>query len=194
MSAGRTSCSQPPEHATYYTQNGLCNAASTGAHHLPSSSRRRHVLRMNRREFIAGNTVAGEDSYSPRSVFRAQAPAAIPRRIDVHHHLISPAWKCTDEQMDGLGKYLQGYETAIAYDPAKDIEQMDMGGVEKSYFSSHAGMCLVISTKPGGLCVSRTNMERSWSSSTKAGLGISPPCPCRMSTRLCAKSSMPSIL
>ncbi len=89
----------------------------------------------SRREFIAGATVAGAGLILRRGLFQQQAPAAARRRIDVHHHLISPAWKAQMKKWHDLGKYLQGYETAITYDAAKDIEQMDMGGVERSYLS-----------------------------------------------------------
>ena len=92
------------------------------------------LAKPNRREFIARAGVAGSALLLPRAIPLAQAPAANPRRVDVHHHLISPAWKAQMKKWNGL-KYVQGYETAQSYDVAKDVEQMDMGGVERSYLS-----------------------------------------------------------
>src|SRR5215470_8352907 len=91
--------------------------------------------RSNRREFIAGAAVAAAGLVLPRTTSLVQAQATKPRRVDVHHHLISPAWKAQLKKWQGLGRNIQGYETHQSYDPAKDIESMDMGEVEISYLS-----------------------------------------------------------
>ena len=91
--------------------------------------------RSNRRDFIAGAAVAAAGLILPRTTSLVQAQAPKPRRVDVHHHLISPAWKAQLKKWQGLGRNIQGYETHQSYDPAKDIESMDMGGVEVSYLS-----------------------------------------------------------
>ena len=83
---------------------------------------------ISRRQFVGGMTTLGAAALLP------QAPAANPRRIDVHHHLISPAWKKQLTKWNTV-RPITGYEVHQSYDPAKDIETMDKGGVETSYFS-----------------------------------------------------------
>src|SRR5262245_47440262 len=90
--------------------------------------------RQNRRQFLQAAASAGAGGLLlPHIESLAQAPAN-PRRIDVHHHLISPAWKKQLTKWNAV-KPIQGYETHQSYDPIKDIEAMDKGGVETSFFS-----------------------------------------------------------
>ena len=53
-----------------------------------------------------------------------------PRRLDVHHHFASNKYKARLAE----GKR-QGWETFQPYDPAKDIEMMDQGGIATSFLS-----------------------------------------------------------
>ena len=90
--------------------------------------------RQNRRQFLAGAAAAGAAGLLlPRAEPFAQAQAN-PRRIDVHHHLISPAWKKQLTKWNAV-RPIQGYETHQSYDPARDIAAMDKDGVEVSFFS-----------------------------------------------------------
>ena len=90
--------------------------------------------RQNRRQFLAAAAAAGVGGLLlPRVESLAQAPAN-PRRIDVHHHLISPAWKKQLTKWNAI-KPIQGYETHQSYDPDKDIAAMDKDGVQKSFLS-----------------------------------------------------------
>src|SRR3954471_21609429 len=90
--------------------------------------------RQNRRQFIAAAAAAGAGGLLlPRLESLAQAQAN-PRRIDVHHHLISPAWKKQLTKWNAV-KPIQGYETHQSYDPDKDIAAMDKDGVQKSFLS-----------------------------------------------------------
>jgi predicted TIM-barrel fold metal-dependent hydrolase len=91
--------------------------------------------RHTRRQFLAGAAAAGAAGLLlPRAESFAQAQAN-PRRIDVHHHLISPSWKKQLAKWNAAGRTIQGYETHQSYDPAKDIAAMDKDGVETSFFS-----------------------------------------------------------
>lgn len=53
-----------------------------------------------------------------------------PRRLDVHHHFASPRYKTMLREARR-----QGWETFQPYDPNKDIEAMDQGGVATALLS-----------------------------------------------------------
>ena len=59
----------------------------------------------------------------------AAAPAANPRRIDIHHHFSPPKWK----------DYVKGKELLqpanVNWTPEKSIEDMDKGGVAAAMIS-----------------------------------------------------------
>lgn len=56
--------------------------------------------------------------------------ASGPRRLDVHHHFASPRYKAMLREAKR-----QGWETFQPYDPNKDIEAMDRGGVATALLS-----------------------------------------------------------
>ena len=57
-----------------------------------------------------------------------------PRRLDIHHHFASPRYK----QMLPEAKR-QGWDTFQPYDPGRDIEAMDTGGIATAFpFREHA--------------------------------------------------------
>ena len=57
-------------------------------------------------------------------------PGGATRRLDVHHHFANPALlKLMND------KKSQGYQIWQPYSPAKDIDEMDKGGVQTSFFS-----------------------------------------------------------
>jgi predicted TIM-barrel fold metal-dependent hydrolase len=88
----------------------------------------------NRRDFIRLVAGAGAVGLLAPMAGRIGLAQASPRRIDVHHHLISPAWKKQLMKWHPT-RFIQGYETHLSFDPATDIASMDEGGVEKSFFS-----------------------------------------------------------
>lgn len=89
---------------------------------------------ISRRQFVGGLTALGATALLRGTASLAQAPAANSRRIDVHHHVISPAWKKQLMKWNAVHP-IQGYQTHQSYDPEKDIETMDKGGVEISFLS-----------------------------------------------------------
>jgi predicted TIM-barrel fold metal-dependent hydrolase len=56
------------------------------------------------------------------------------RRIDIHHHVISPAWKKQLAKWNAV-RPIQGHETHQSYDAGKDIAAMDREGTEISFLS-----------------------------------------------------------
>lgn len=57
-------------------------------------------------------------------------PLPSPRRLDLHHHFISPALKKRQAEVKR-----QGWDTFQDYSPAKDLEAMDLGGVQTAVLS-----------------------------------------------------------
>ena len=53
-----------------------------------------------------------------------------PRRLDIHHHFASPRYK----QMLAKAQR-QGWDTFQPYDPSRDIEAMDKGGIATAFLS-----------------------------------------------------------
>src|SRR5579864_2067142 len=87
-------------------------------------------MNSSRRDFLAGLAAVAAGAALPGGKVAAQAPAANPRRLDLHHHFGTPAWiKMTND------KKSQGYQTWQPYTPAKAIEDMDRGGVAVSLLS-----------------------------------------------------------
>ena len=84
----------------------------------------------SRREFLAGAAAIGASIVFPsgRSLGQSTTPRA--GRIDVHHHFGSPAWVAMTK-----AKMSQGYQTWQPYTPARDIEDMDRGGVSTAMIS-----------------------------------------------------------
>jgi predicted TIM-barrel fold metal-dependent hydrolase len=78
---------------------------------------------MSRRGLIcaAGSLLAIRDSWSQ---------TAEPRRLDLHHHFATPKFKALLAQGQR-----QGWETFQPYDPVKDVEAMDQGGVATAFLS-----------------------------------------------------------
>ena len=84
----------------------------------------------SRRAVLAGLAGVGADLFWRGGKLSAQAQAANPRRLDLHHHFGTPAWvRMTNE------KKSQGYQVWQPYTPAKAIEDMDRGGVAVSLLS-----------------------------------------------------------
>lgn len=82
-------------------------------------------MRISRRELLAG--------FGAAAVSRSQTPAsqtAPPRRLDVHHHFAAPKYKARLAEAKR-----QGWDTFQAYDPAKDLEAMDRGGIATALLS-----------------------------------------------------------
>src|SRR5687768_4249695 len=88
----------------------------------------------SRRDFVRLLGAAGAAGLAMPFAGRLGLAQASPRRIDVHHHLISPAWKKQLMKWHPT-RFIQGYETHIGFDPVKDIASMDEGAVQKSFFS-----------------------------------------------------------
>src|SRR5579871_4952343 len=53
-----------------------------------------------------------------------------PRRLDVHHHFASPRYKMMLREAKR-----QGWDTFQPYDPNRDIEAMDKGGIATAFLS-----------------------------------------------------------
>ena len=81
-----------------------------------------------RREFLTGMAALGASVLIPRGEAAAQAPAAQPHRIDVHHHLFPPTYIA-----EALARKVEG--PRADWTPAKSIEEMDRAGVAVSITS-----------------------------------------------------------
>ena len=87
-------------------------------------------MNSSRRDFLAGLAAVAAGAALPGGKVAAQAPAANPHRLDIHHHFGTPAWiKLVND------KKTQGYQNWQPYTPAKAIEDMDRGGVAVSLLS-----------------------------------------------------------
>lgn len=88
---------------------------------------------VDRRAFVAGGLAAFgvglAATSAPRPVFAQGAPAANPRRIDIHHHFSPPQWIA----------YVKGRQLLqpanVAWTPEKSIDDMDKGGVAAAMIS-----------------------------------------------------------
>lgn len=89
--------------------------------------------RCGRRQFLKGLVGAGAGLLSPSPIDRAFAggAAAKPSRLDLHHHYASPKWieRLAGSRREGAGAFRNGY------DPKRDIEMMDKGGVVTAFLS-----------------------------------------------------------
>jgi 6-methylsalicylate decarboxylase len=89
--------------------------------------------RQTRRDFLATAAAGAGGLLLRRSGSFAQAENNT-RRIDIHHHFISPAWKKQLAKWNAV-RPIQGYETHQSYDPVKDIAAMDQDGTGISFLS-----------------------------------------------------------
>ena len=84
-----------------------------------------------RRGFLAGAAAVGAAGLLSRQrLFSQEAPLPSPRRLDLHHHHASPGLK---KRMAEVKR--QGWDTFTGYDPIKDLEAMDAGGVQTAFLS-----------------------------------------------------------
>ena len=90
-------------------------------------------MRQTRRDFLASAAAGAAGLLIRRSGFFAQAENNT-RRIDIHHHFISPAWKKQLAKWNAV-RPIQGHETHQSYDPVKDIAAMDQDGTGISFLS-----------------------------------------------------------
>ena len=91
------------------------------------------LVRPTRRDFLNTAAAGAAGLLLRRSGSFAQAENKT-RRVDVHHHVISPAWKKQLAKWNAV-RPIQGHETHQSYDPAKDIAAMDRDGTEISFVS-----------------------------------------------------------
>lgn len=87
------------------------------------------MAHISRRNFFTG-AAAGTAGMLLADRLWPQAPGGGPRRLDLHHHYASPRYKTKLAESKR-----QGWETFVAYEPAKDIEAMDKAGVATSFLS-----------------------------------------------------------
>src|SRR5690349_11480616 len=85
---------------------------------------------MRRRDLLSALVTAGAAAVCMPRLIGAQQPSTA-RRIDVHHHFASPAWK---KRMAESKR--QGWDTFQDYDPVKSIEAMDRAGVQTAIIST----------------------------------------------------------
>lgn len=86
---------------------------------------------LRRREFLSVLGALGATALASDLLHAGgQAPAAAPRRIDVHHHFAAPAWAKRHKE---VGR--QGWETFQDYTPAKSLEAMDKAGIQTAFLS-----------------------------------------------------------
>jgi predicted TIM-barrel fold metal-dependent hydrolase len=91
------------------------------------------VARPTRRHFLTTAAAGAAGLLLQRSGILAQTENKT-RRIDVHHHVVSPAWKKQLAKWNAV-RPIQGHETHQSYDAAKDIAAMDRDGTEISFLS-----------------------------------------------------------
>ena len=89
--------------------------------------------RRTRRDFLTTAAAGAAGLLLRRSGTLAQTENKT-RRIDIHHHVISPAWKKQLAKWNAV-RPIQGHETHQSYDPAKDVAAMDREGTEISFLS-----------------------------------------------------------
>jgi predicted TIM-barrel fold metal-dependent hydrolase len=83
-----------------------------------------------RRQFLTGMAALGAATAVSGSGLSAQAPAANPRRLDLHHHFGSPRWIKRIAEIKR-----QGWEAFQGYTPAKTVEALDKAGIETAFVS-----------------------------------------------------------
>lgn len=91
------------------------------------------LARPTRRNFLAtaAASAAGLLLRGPGGFAQTESKT---RRIDIHHHVISPAWKKQLAKWNAV-RPIQGHETHQSYDAVKDIAAMDRDGTEISFLS-----------------------------------------------------------
>jgi predicted TIM-barrel fold metal-dependent hydrolase len=85
---------------------------------------------LTRRELLAGLAGFGVSTLVSGRLQSAQAPAAGPRRIDVHHHFGSPRWRKRVAEVQR-----PGWQQFVDWEPAKAIDAMDKAGVATAMLS-----------------------------------------------------------
>ena len=80
---------------------------------------------MRRRDFIGGVSLLGAAAALPRSGLLAQG--AKPHRIDIHHHILPPAY------MQAVAGRRLG--SAVQWSPEKSLDEMDRSGIAASVVS-----------------------------------------------------------
>lgn len=93
-----------------------------------NTSERALRVDLSRRGLLAGIGALGAGAFLTGT--NAWSQAGGPRRLDLHHHFASNKYK----SRLAVGKR-QGWDTFQPYDPAKDVETMDKGGVQTSFLS-----------------------------------------------------------
>jgi 6-methylsalicylate decarboxylase len=92
---------------------------------------------VSRRGFLLGLGALGAGAMLPDSAFFAQAPGngANPRMIDVHHHILPPAY--LSEVRDRFIAQQQGFlpPTLMGWTPQNSIAEMDQNGVAAAVIS-----------------------------------------------------------
>jgi predicted TIM-barrel fold metal-dependent hydrolase len=88
---------------------------------------------LSRRKFLAGAVAAGAAGFTAQALAQAPAsPSAAPaRRIDVHHHMLPPAY--IEKRLSiGVG---EGSTEVSQWTPARTLEQMDRNGIATAVLS-----------------------------------------------------------
>jgi 6-methylsalicylate decarboxylase len=121
----------------------------TGEQHDGGASTSTH----SRREFLSTVAALGVGALLPGEAWMPQAPAPAnkPRLIDVHHHILPPAY--LEEARDRLVAQQQGYMPArvLAWSPANALAEMDQNGVATS----------IVSISPPGIWFGNVQSARS---------------------------------
>ncbi len=83
-----------------------------------------------RRGFLAGVAALGACELLSSSRLWSQAPAANPRRLDLHHHFASDRYK---KRLTEVKR--QGWDSFQGYTPEKALDAMDKAGVSTAFLS-----------------------------------------------------------
>lgn len=94
----------------------------------------RDNIPISRRSALQTLGVLGASAILSLNERAAMAQAPNPRRLDLHHHLVSPDYMTLLTAKNAI-RPVQGFETFKGYSPAKAIEAMDTGAVETSFLS-----------------------------------------------------------
>jgi predicted TIM-barrel fold metal-dependent hydrolase len=84
---------------------------------------------MKRREFLGGVAALGAGAWFTDRIGAAQSPQPNPRRIDVHHHFLSPKWAAALVAQGLMNEQRAGWT------PATSLEAMDQSGTQTAMIS-----------------------------------------------------------
>jgi len=98
-----------------------------------TQGRNRIAAHWSRRSVMQGMIALGASAALPRDIACAQS--ANPRRLDVHHHYVSPKWMDALNQHYAVSRF-PGLETFKKYSTAAAVEAMDAGGVASAVLST----------------------------------------------------------